>query len=122
MQASKVSPSFSDYLPLVSTVVGVGVATCCVAAQIFRSPNSTKTIGQLRLCFGNLGTGRFYSGCFQKRMSHREASKILSISPNAPWIRRAMLAKHPDRNGSPYLAGKIHKPKNGLLEGRNRFR
>lgn len=49
-------------------------------------------------------------------MSHREASKILSISPNAPWIRRAMLAKHPDRNGSPYLAGKIHKPKNGLLE------
>ncbi|EDX17330.1 mitochondrial import inner membrane translocase subunit TIM14 [Drosophila simulans] len=118
MQASKVSPTFSDYLPLAGTVVAMGVTTCCVAVQVYRSPNSTKTIGQLRLCFGNLGTERFYSGCFQKRMTHREASKMLGTktSPKALWIRRSMLAKDPDRNGSPYLAGKIHKPKNGLLD------
>jgi DnaJ family protein C protein 19 len=53
-------------------------------------------------------------------MSKREASLILGISPTANKIRvkeahkRIMLANHPDRGGSPYLAAKINEAKDFL--------
>ena len=53
-------------------------------------------------------------------MSKREASLILGMSPTANKIRvkeahkRIMLANHPDRGGSPYLAAKINEAKDFL--------
>ncbi|EDX02372.1 uncharacterized protein LOC6525429 [Drosophila yakuba] len=95
MQTNKVSQSFSNLLPLVGTGVAVGVATCGLAAQIFRAPSSSN---KMRSSFGNLGNLRFYSGGFQERLTPREASQILGSRLNAPRIqKRIMLANQLDR-------------------------
>ena len=55
-------------------------------------------------------------------MSRREASLILGIREYAnkdtikEAYRRLLIANHPDRGGSPYLAAKINEAK-ALLDG-----
>eukprot|EP01134_Creolimax_fragrantissima_P008268 CFRG8268T1 len=63
----------------------------------------------------------YYKGGFEEKMNRREAGLVLGISPssNSKRVRdahrRIMLANHPDRGGSPYLASKINEAKE-LLE------
>ena len=63
---------------------------------------------------------KYYKGGFDPKMSKREASLILGISPTANKTRikeahkRIMLLNHPDRGGSPYLAAKINEAKDFL--------
>nr|XP_016923053.1 mitochondrial import inner membrane translocase subunit TIM14-3 [Drosophila suzukii] len=127
MQTGKFSQAVSNSLHLIGMGVVVGVAACGIA--VFRFPNASNRIGQLcKSAFGDLGTRRFYSGGFKERMTPREASQILGTSLSAPWSRmreahrRVILANHPDRNGSPYLAAKINEAKHVLLERKNRSR
>ncbi|KAJ8679776.1 hypothetical protein QAD02_015563 [Eretmocerus hayati] len=68
-----------------------------------------------------LANSKYYKGGFEARMTRREAALILGVSPTAPkskvreQFRKIILANHPDRGGSPYLASKINEAKD-LLE------
>uniref|UniRef100_A0A3P9IBC6 DnaJ (Hsp40) homolog, subfamily C, member 15 n=1 Tax=Oryzias latipes TaxID=8090 RepID=A0A3P9IBC6_ORYLA len=62
----------------------------------------------------------YYKGGFEQKMSRREASLILGISPTSTKNkvreahRRIMVLNHPDKGGSPYLAAKINEAKDLL--------
>ncbi|XP_041807145.1 dnaJ homolog subfamily C member 15 [Chelmon rostratus] len=62
----------------------------------------------------------YYKGGFEQKMSKREASLILGISPVSTKTkvrdahRRIMVLNHPDKGGSPYLAAKINEAKDLL--------
>ncbi|KAM9347328.1 dnaJ homolog subfamily C member 15 [Symphorus nematophorus] len=62
----------------------------------------------------------YYKGGFEQKMSKREASLVLGISPGSNKVkvreahRRIMVLNHPDKGGSPYLAAKINEAKDLL--------
>ena len=67
---------------------------------------------------------KYYRGGFEAKMSKSEAAKVLGISVASPKNRvkdahkRVMIANHPDKGGSPYLAAKINEAKD-LLDNPN---
>uniref|UniRef100_A0A2M4AR60 Putative mitochondrial import inner membrane translocase subunit tim14 n=1 Tax=Anopheles triannulatus TaxID=58253 RepID=A0A2M4AR60_9DIPT len=67
-----------------------------------------------------MANSKYYRGGFEPKMSKREASLILGVSPSASKTKvkdahkRIMLLNHPDRGGSPYLAAKINEAKDFL--------
>ncbi|KAL7075099.1 hypothetical protein ACQ4LE_006021 [Meloidogyne hapla] len=68
---------------------------------------------------------KYERGGFEQKMSKTEAAKILGVSPSSRIdkvrvaYKRVMIANHPDRGGSPYLASKINEAKD-LLEDQQR--
>ncbi|KAK6750901.1 hypothetical protein RB195_002707 [Necator americanus] len=64
---------------------------------------------------------KYHRGGFEPKMTRREAAMILGVPATAKPNRikdahkRIMIANHPDRGGSPYIAAKINEAKD-LLE------
>jgi len=106
---------------MASTVaMGVGIAAAAffgraglVAFRRWRNPNAVNALGKA-----------FYKGGFEPKMTKKEASLILDLSDRTlskEKIRKnhraLMLANHPDRGGSPYLASKVNEAKEFLERG-----
>ncbi|KAL0068102.1 mitochondrial import inner membrane translocase subunit TIM14 [Marasmius tenuissimus] len=95
-------------------VVGVGaIAAALVGRHLLRQA-------------GKGAAEQWAKGGFKAKMDRKEALAILGLK-DGPQIRfklkdahrQIMLANHPDRGGSPYLASKINEAKD-LLEKNNR--
>jgi DnaJ family protein C protein 19 len=75
---------------------------------------------------GAAAGARYYSGGFGEKMSRREAAQILGVRESAEAKRikdshrRILMANHPDKGGSPYMAAKINEAKELLLKGRGK--
>ncbi|KZT53499.1 hypothetical protein CALCODRAFT_474591 [Calocera cornea HHB12733] len=78
---------------------------------------------------GKAATEEWAKGGFKSKMDRKEAIDILGLKDNATLRNRLkdahrhiMLANHPDRGGSPYLASKINEAKDLLekLDGKGR--
>ncbi|KIM33467.1 hypothetical protein M408DRAFT_326176 [Serendipita vermifera MAFF 305830] len=94
-------------------IVGIGAITAAVAArQVMRN-------GAL---FGKKAAQELAKGGFKAKMDRSEAIEILGLKDTVAGrlkLREAhrsiMLANHPDRGGSPYIASKINEARD-LIE------
>ncbi|VDM98985.1 unnamed protein product [Thelazia callipaeda] len=98
---------------------GVGLVAIGLTGRIMLRNRAAFLKFAKMLPVGN-DVSKFYRGGFEANMSRREASLILGVSPSAPISKvkeahkRIMIANHPDRGGSPYLAAKINEAKDKL--------
>ncbi|KAM0788420.1 mitochondrial import inner membrane translocase subunit TIM14 [Microbotryomycetes sp. NB124-2] len=105
------------------TAALVGVATAARMSLRAAAKNGAKLSPLMQAIAGQKAAGdEWVKGGFQHRMDRKEAAQILGLRESHMTLnrlkdahRRIMLANHPDRGGSPYLASKVNEAKD-LLE------
>ncbi|XP_032681563.1 mitochondrial import inner membrane translocase subunit TIM14 isoform X2 [Odontomachus brunneus] len=103
---------------------GVGLAIVGFTGRYLlkRMPNLSQKMAETMkmLDSQSLANSKYYKGGFEPKMTKREASLILGVSPTAGKIKvkeqfkKVMSVNHPDRGGSPYIAAKINEAKDML--------
>ncbi|KAI1797128.1 hypothetical protein LXA43DRAFT_878305 [Ganoderma leucocontextum] len=100
-------------------IIGVGAIAAAIAGR---------SLVRRGLLGGKNAAEQWVKGGFKAKMDRKEAIAILGLK-DSPALkkqlkdahRQIMLANHPDRGGSPYLASKINEAKDMLeKEGRSR--
>ncbi|XP_065337771.1 mitochondrial import inner membrane translocase subunit TIM14 isoform X2 [Cloeon dipterum] len=115
-----------------AVMAGLGLAIIGYTGRYIlrKAPNITEQMAKAvemlpKLDAQSLASSKYYKGGFEPKMSKREACLILGVSPTASKQRikeahkRIMLANHPDRGGSPYLAAKINEAKDYVESGKS---
>lgn len=112
-------------------LAGLGLAAVgFVGRYVLRAaPGMSQKMSEAMKSLPNLdpstfANSKYYKGGFEPKMTRREASLILGVSPTASKLKlkeahkRIMLLNHPDRGGSPYIASKINEAKDLLDKGK----
>ncbi|WFD34194.1 mitochondrial import inner membrane translocase subunit TIM14 [Malassezia cuniculi] len=94
-------------------LIGAGLIGAGLVARMMMAPSSSSS--------------KWVKGGFQSKMDRKEAAHILGIREASVTRnrikeahRRMMIANHPDRGGSPYLASKINEAKDVLERNTSR--
>ncbi|XP_050806230.1 dnaJ homolog subfamily C member 15-like [Gopherus flavomarginatus] len=116
-------PNMDKGLARSMMAVGLGVAAVAFEGrytfQVWKPLEQVFTETAKKIATASFSS--YYKGGFEQKISRREASLILGISPSADNTkiktanRIIMILNHPDKGGSPYLATKINEAKD-LLE------
>ncbi|XP_033356865.1 mitochondrial import inner membrane translocase subunit TIM14 [Bombus vosnesenskii] len=121
---------FDNFNKMTSTLIAAGIGLAVVGFTgryiLKRMPQLSQKMAEAyknvpKLNSQTLANSKYYKGGFESKMTRREASLILDVSPTASKLKvkqqfkKIMSVNHPDRGGSPYIAAKINEAKD-LLE------
>lgn len=107
-------------------VFGIGLAAVGLAGRHLsrRLPDLERNLSETAKRLADSTPSKYYRGGFESQMTKREAGLILGVSPSTSdnkikdAHRRIMLANHPDKGGSPYLAMKINEARDKMSAGK----